>query len=221
LWGSNWFSSFLNLREICTQNIAYFRTNLIAEDLSLMNVYLAIILNISLLSFPMAQQYETQQYKTIKTLKKAEIRYYPSVMKIKANRDVGFNVLFGYISGKNHKKQNIAMTTPVYMQKDKGQEVMEFVLPSSFDVEDAPKPISEKIEVYQSKPGYFIAYAFGGYALDWVTQRAIKTVKKIAESNQVSIEGDPILLVYNSPYKVINRKNEILFKIDYKEPQTE
>jgi hypothetical protein len=75
--------------------------------------------------------------------------------------------------------------------------------------------------VYQSKPGYFIAYAFGGYALDWVTQRAIKTVKKIAESNQVSIEGDPILLVYNSPYKVINRKNEILFKIDYKEPQTE
>ena len=37
--------------------------------------------------------------------------------------------------------------------------------------------------------------------------------KEIIKNNSLKVEGDPILLVYNSPYKVINRKNEILFRI--------
>ena len=72
----------------------------------------------------MAQQYETQYFEIIKTLDSAQIRYYPSVMKIKATNNKGFNALFGYISGKNETGQKIAMTTPVYTQQEEGQEVM-------------------------------------------------------------------------------------------------
>ncbi len=164
----------------------------------------------------MAQQYETQHYELIKTLDSAQIRYYPSVMKIRANKNKGFNALFGYISGKNETGQKIAMTTPVYMQQEEGQEVMEFVLPRSFDQENAPNALSQNVAVYQSKPGYFIALRFGGYALDWVTNRALKALDKIVEKHGIQIQGSPLILVYNSPYQVLNRKNEILYQIEYR-----
>ena len=180
-----------------------------------MKATLFTLLTIFYFSNSMAQQYETQQFEVIKTIGEAEIRFYPSVMKIKANRSNGFGSLFGYISGKNVKGQKIAMTTPVYMQEDEGKKVMEFVLPRELDLQSTPNALSDRVEVYESKPGYFIAYPFGGYAVDWISNRAIKALKEIIKSNEVNIECDPILLVYNSPYKVINRKNEILFKVNY------
>lgn len=164
----------------------------------------------------MAQTYETQYFELIQTLEKAEIRYYPSAIKIKANKDKGFNALFGYLSGKNETGQKIAMTTPVYTQQKEGQEVMEFVLPRAFDLANAPSALSNNIEVYQSKPGYFIAFRFGGYALDWVAKKATKALDKIVEKYGIQIQGDPILLVYNSPYQIQNRKNEILYQIAYR-----
>ena len=43
----------------------------------------------------MTSQYETQNYDIIKTIDKAEIRYYPTVMRIKSTRENGFANLFG------------------------------------------------------------------------------------------------------------------------------
>ena len=178
-----------------------------------MRATLFTLLIIFYFSNSMAQKYETQQFEVIKTIGQAEIRFYPPVMKIKANRNNGFGSLFSYISGKNSNGQKIAMTTPVYMKEDTGKKVMEFVLPRKLDIKSTPKPLSDKVQVYESKPGYFIAYSFGGYAWDWVSNRAIKALEEIIKNNGLKMEGDPILLVYNSPYKVINRKNEILFRI--------
>ncbi len=165
----------------------------------------------------MAQQYETQRYDLLKTIDKAEIRYYPPVMKIKTARSNGFSALFGYISGDNSTRQKIAMTTPVYMGNDStGKGVMEFVLPKAMHKDSTPSSLSDSVEVYESESGYFIAYPFGGYAIDWVVQRATNTLREIAHLNKIEIVDEPLLLVYNSPYKLINRKNEVLFQIDPK-----
>ena len=60
-------------------------------------VKLTVLLSIFYFFSEMVQQYETQYYKVIKNLKKAEIRYYPPSMKIKSNRDNAFSILFSYI----------------------------------------------------------------------------------------------------------------------------
>lgn len=84
----------------------------------------------------MAQKYETQPFEVIKTIEEAELRFYPSVMKIQSNGD--FGSLFRYISGANEAGQKIAMTTPVQMGTPEGEPVMQFVLPKKFNKENTP-----------------------------------------------------------------------------------
>ena len=166
-------------------------------------------------SISMAQQYETQSFDLIKKVDEAEIRFYPPAMKIRSSRKNGFGALFGYISGRNSRDQKIAMTTPVYLGKNEDSEMMEFVLPRSIDKSNAPKPLSEKVEVYESRSGYYIAHSFGGYAFDWSVNRVRKNLEEIAFRNKIKLIGDPFVLVYDSPYKIINRKNEVLFEVDF------
>lgn len=66
----------------------------------------------------MAGKYETQSYDVIKTVGKLEVRFYPEVMMVKAQRINGFRLLFGFISGNNVEHEKIAMTTPVYMSSN-------------------------------------------------------------------------------------------------------
>ena len=166
-------------------------------------------------SISMAQQYETQSFDLIKKVDEAEIRFYPPAMKIRSSRKNGFGALFGYISGRNSRDQKIAMTTPVYLAKNDDNEMMEFVLPKSIDKSNAPEPLSKKVEVYESRSGYYIAHSFGGYAFDWAVNRVRKNLEEIAFRNKIKLIGDPIVLVYDSPYKIINRKNEVLFEVDF------
>ena len=161
----------------------------------------------------MTSQYEIQNYDIIKIVDKAEIRFYPAVMKIKSNKENGFTNLFGYISGKNEKNKKIPMTTPVYLKKESNIEIIEFILPSSYNNKNTPISTSSEVSVYQSNPDYYLALEFGGYAFKSIVNKNSTELKIIANENNIKIVGEPILLVYNSPYKIFNRRNEILYKI--------
>ena len=163
----------------------------------------------------MGQKYETQPFRVVKNLQGLEIRYYPPVMKIQS--DNNFGDLFGYISGKNQDKAKIAMTTPVYMKDSDGQDVMEFVLPNSFKSVNTPTPESPGVRVFESKPGYFIAIGFGGYAKEKSKVKQTERLIALAKQHQLKLIGKPLLLVYNSPFRFFNRKNEMLFEIAYQE----
>ncbi len=176
--------------------------------------YIMLLSTLIVISNVMGQQYETQQYSVIEAIEGFEVRYYPPVMKIQS--DNNFNALFGYISGNNEGKTKIAMTTPVYMKNFKGQDIMEFVLPQSFNSKNAPKPESSGVRLHESKAGYFLAIRFGGYARE--RSKRIQTEKLIALAarHQLKTIGKPLLLVYHSPFRFLRRKNEMLFEIDYK-----
>jgi len=160
-------------------------------------------------------QYETQQFELISDSDGIEIRYYPPSMMIKHNGNNGFRNLFGYISGKNDLKKKISMTTPVHMTQNKMGSSMEFVLPKKFNSENAPKPNNSKLELYQSKAEYFASIKYGGYSnLEKENIFTRELITKLKNKN-ILINGEPKVLIYNSPYRFINRTNEILIPIIY------
>ncbi len=159
----------------------------------------------------MAQKYETQPYELIQNFEEAELRFYPPVMKIQSNGD--FGSLFRYISGGNETGTKIAMTTPVQMGNTSGEPVMQFVLPAAYNKNNTPKAISPNVKVLESETGYYLATQYGGYSMNWREKKAAKKLKEVAASQGLEISGEPILLVYNSPFDVFNRKNEVLYKV--------
>jgi hypothetical protein len=156
-------------------------------------------------------KYETQNFTQIAVYDEVELRYYPPVMKIQSDYD--FGSLFGYISGKNSESLKIPMTTPVYMGDSSGNQVMEFVLPQSFEPENTPLSSSGNVRVLQSKPGYFLAITFGGFGTESRRKKFSEKIILEATNQNLEILGKPIFLAYNSPYKLIGRKNEMLLEV--------
>ena len=160
----------------------------------------------------MAQTIETQYFTVVKTLDVGEVRYYPPVMKIQSNNN--FGSLFNFISGNNSNREKISMTSPVYMGDGEGNNIMEFVLPKDFKPENTPEAISNGVKVFESEPGYFLALEFGGYASGRSVRYYSAELAKIAKTHGIQTIGQAMLLVYDSPYKVIGRKNEVIIQID-------
>ena len=161
-------------------------------------------------------QYETQQFELISDFDGIEIRYYPPSMMVKHNGNNGFRNLFGYISGKNDLKKKISMTTPVHITQNNMGSSMEFVLPKKFTPENAPKPNNSKLELYQTKAKYFASIKYGGYTNSEKENKFSKELISKLNLNSIEIIGDPKVLVYDSPYKFINRTNEIIIPINFK-----
>lgn len=170
-------------------------------------VSLILMTNIS-----MAQTIETQKFTVIKEFDKGEIRYYPPVMKIQSNNN--FGSLFNYISGNNSDGEKISMTSPVYMGDGDGNNIMEFILPQDYNPNNAPAAVSNAVKVFESEPGYFLALEFGGYASSEKVTYYSSELNNIAQKNNIKTIGQPILLGYDSPYKVFGRKNEMIIQID-------
>ncbi len=173
------------------------------------------------LFFPLvmlSQKYETQKYNVLKTMDDFEIRYYPPTIKAKVSSNRNFSKLFQYISGNNEKNEKIAMTTPVYMSKKEEKITMEFVMPSKYSEKNMVQPNDKDIVVYRSTPGYYASITFGGYAtVKKVNYYYDLLLDKIKDSKLKALGKSPVSLSYNSPYKVFNRRNEVLIEIEYSE----
>ena len=166
-------------------------------------------------------KYETQKYDLIFSEYNFEIRFYHSSVKAKVvsqkNANGNFYKLFQFINGNNSKGEKIEMTTPVYMKEDNNSNTMEFVMPSSFNMESISKPNDESIEIYESKAKYFACVRYGGYSNSGKFKtHSKKLIEKLSELNIKTI-GDLFYVSYNSPYKVFNRRNEVMVEIEYED----
>jgi hypothetical protein len=68
----------------------------------------------------------------------------------------------------------------------------------------------------QSKPGYFLVVTFGGFGTENRRKKFSEKVIQSARKHQLEILGAPIFLAYNSPYKLLHRKNEMMLEVAYK-----
>ena len=69
--------------------------------------------------------------------------------------------------------------------------------------------------MYESDSRYYAAIEYSGYTdEDKEKENTDKLIKTLNEQN-IEILGDSKILVYNSPYKIVFRRNEILIPISY------
>ena len=115
--------------------------------------------------------YESAEYKVVESEGNFEVREYPDLMlaatktKLEAQgRDGSFMKLFRYISGANESDKKISMTTPVFMENDKADSVVQmgFVMPKDIADEDIPAPTGEGVDVRKRVGGRFAVLRFSG-----------------------------------------------------------
>jgi len=160
---------------------------------------------------------ETQKYELIFSKDNFEIRFYPeailATVKIDGSydnfRNTGFGVLAGYIFGGNSENTKIAMTSPVRMSTDNNSNTMSFILPSEMEFEKLPNPNNQNIVLHKTTPKFAASVRFSGYANDAGILKYKKKLNEILSQLNLAHSNNFEFLGYNSPYQVVNRRNEI------------
>jgi len=165
-----------------------------------------------------------QPYSVIKKEKEFEIRFYPSVpiatmsssaKSFKELGSEGFRKLAGYIFGANQDNKSIAMTSPVSMSIEDTASSMSFVMPSGYTLDNLPKPNDDAVKLSMSNEEYVAVISFGGFASDEDIQSYTEALKEILIKNNISYLGSFKYLGYNPPYQLVDRRNEIVVRIQW------
>jgi hypothetical protein len=169
---------------------------------------------------------EEQKYSLVRKYKDFEIRFYPSatIATINSNaktyRDLsgpGFRKLAGYIFGGNETNTRISMTAPVQMDINDSASTMSFVMPSSYNESNLPKPNDPIVVIKSTADEYVAVIRFGGYASDKDLKFYSEKLQNLLKENGIRSFGNYRFLGYNPPYQFIGRRNEIIVAVDWKE----
>ena len=161
-----------------------------------------------------------EQYIILKKIDDVEIRQYKESVNAsyytdnKMEKNNYFRNLAGYIFGDNTENVSIDMTSPVTM-KLYGNREMIFRMPSNYTLDNLPKANNPKINFITIASCTKAAIQYSGYSNKNIEEKKIQELKNILESENIKHENKFELLVYNSPYKILNRRNEITINIIY------
>jgi hypothetical protein len=172
-----------------------------------------------------ANKTEEQKYTVILKEKDFEIRFYPSTTvatinsSAKTYKDLsgsGFRKLAGYIFGGNESNTSIAMTSPVHMNINDSLSSMSFVMPSSFNEKNLPKPNDANVLIQKTADEYVAVIRFSGFASDRELKLYSDKLHVILEEKGITSYGNPRYLGYNPPFQLLNRRNEIIVSVEWK-----
>ena len=168
---------------------------------------------------------EEQKYTIVSSNKDFEIRFYPSAtlatVYSTANtyREIsgpGFRTLAGYIFGGNESETKISMTAPVHMNISGDRSAMSFVMPSSYNTDNLPKPDNSRVIIEKTRDEYVAVIKFSGYASDNTIKKQSEKLRNLLLENGLEFHGNFRYLGYNPPYQFINRRNEVIVSVKWK-----
>jgi len=107
------------------------------------------------------------------------------------------------------------MTAPVHMGLEEGKSFMQFVMPSAYKMNELPQPTNSDIKLRHTKAETLAAIRFGGWASELDIQQHIAELDSLLAKEGISHLGNFRYLGYNSPYRILNRRNEIIVGIRY------
>ena len=133
-----------------------------------------------------------------------------------SNANGKFSTLANYIFGGNTESTSISMTAPVLYDFN-NNSTFSFVMPSHYKQNNLPSPNTEEIFFKTEYNQCIASIQFGGFANDKICQIKYNELKEILVSLKISFNENFTLAVYNSPYQLINRKNEIWIEVKKEE----
>ncbi len=145
---------------------------------------------------------------------------------------IAFRRLFRYISGDNVNGKEIAMTAPVFADKEEDGEKIAmtapvlaeqqtagwryaFVLPDDFDLASAPKPTDPKVvlSVIPKKKVAVIRYA--GRWQEAIMREKAAELSKFIEKNGLKPVSTPRSARYDPPWTIpFLRRNEVMIDVE-------
>ena len=163
---------------------------------------------------------EEAKYDVVKSNEIYEIRKYSDRLAIQAlntNENNSFRKLFNYISGNNEKNEEIKMTVPVTQMEKKGKMTMQFYLPSKFNKDNVPNPLSSDVEIINIERGYYAVIRYSGRASNKNFIKHKEILENELKKDNISIAGPAIKASYNSPFTLpMLKRNEAMFEINWK-----
>ena len=163
---------------------------------------------------------EKEQYIILKKIGDVEIRQYNESVNAsyysnqETERNNYFKNLAAYIFGDNTEEVNIAMTSPVTMRLYGNREMI-FRMPSNYTLNNLPKANNSKINFITIASCTKAAIQYSGYSNKNVEEKKIQELKNILKRENIKHDNKFELLVYNSPFEILNRRNEITINIIY------
>ena len=168
-----------------------------------------------------------------------EIREYDPMVVVETRVDAGFREagntafrkLFAYISGENTASEKIAMTAPVVAAQNSDGEkiamtapvtasaegdswVYRFVLPESYQLDTAPRPLNPEVKLLEVPATRVAAIRFSGRSTEKARQRKTEALNEWLSNAGIETTSDPRWAGYNAPWALPPfRRNEVLVDV--------
>jgi hypothetical protein len=167
---------------------------------------------------------EQAKYEVLKKIGKIEIRDYPRLViaKVDGYGDSGFNFLFRFISGHNHRKSDIAMTAPVVSEQiamttpvlSKTGSIA-FIMPEGFTLETTPEPLDNQVKIIEVPNRIVAALKFSGrWSKPLFEKRTIELLTEV-ENAGLKVAGSVFSMRYNGPFTPwFLRRNEVAVPVE-------
>ena len=183
---------------------------------------LAAILVLVVAWYVQTRNVETASYQVVESDGDIEIRDYPALVVAEVTRTgprdqavrSGFGPLARYIFAKERDGEKIAMTAPVTQKDQGGTWTIQFIMPSSYDLQRLPKPADADVKLRELPATRRVAIRFSGWWSDELFKAKDAELRTWLASKGLAPSGTPTFAYYNDPFTPgFLRRNEILYDL--------
>jgi hypothetical protein len=143
-------------------------------------------------------EYPAQIWATVRGLEQAE----------------AFNILSGFVFGKNERQEKIGMTFPIITFNNIEGRNLAFIMPSQYRLRTLPKPYRDEIKLELVAPKKMASITFSGSLTPGSFDMNFRLLQEILMNNKITWIEPPYLFQYNEPRAPpFMRKNECVVRI--------
>jgi hypothetical protein len=111
----------------------------------------------------------------------------------------GFDILAGYIFGKNEHHEKLGMTTPVTSKYVEGDMRIAFMMPMSRTAASLPAPDDDRIEIVERAPRRVAVLAFRGARKHRLIAKKQEELRRLVRDAGLPARGEPMYAGFDPP----------------------